>query len=222
MADFFSENGKFIQGLTRIMDCMLLSLLWVVCCLPVFTIGAATTALFQEGRRALREHKSYVVRGYFESFRSNFKQITPIFLLQLGLFALFWADAYMAGQFLLQGNSLGLAVYLFYVLMILDVCWCFYTCAYTARFDLDRRGIMKNSALIAFMNLPWSALMMVILFVVGWFVLYWAPPLILIMPGLLTWLFLAILERIFRKYMSPEELSKLKEKEEQEEEEEES
>ena len=43
---FLSIDSKFIAFLTRVADLMILNMIYVLCCIPIFTIGAATTALY--------------------------------------------------------------------------------------------------------------------------------------------------------------------------------
>ncbi len=59
-----------------------LHLLWLVCSLPVITIGASTTALCYSCMK-LRDKDERVTRNFFWSFKENFKQATVMFLLFL-------------------------------------------------------------------------------------------------------------------------------------------
>mgnify|MGYP000526173859 FL=1 len=59
-------------------------------------------------------------------------------------------------------------------------------------------------------HLPWSLLILV-LFVAAVLVIYFFPVLIFLIPALLFLTYDGILERIFRKYMSEEDLEKEKE-----------
>ena len=42
---FFSYESKFSQALIKLCYSCYLNLLWFLCSLPIFTIGASTTAL---------------------------------------------------------------------------------------------------------------------------------------------------------------------------------
>ena len=37
MGDFFNLDNKFFQGLSKVVDCVILSVLWVFCCIPMAT-----------------------------------------------------------------------------------------------------------------------------------------------------------------------------------------
>ena len=73
---FFSLDSKFMQALSRIADLILLNLVFLVTCIPIFTIGAASAALYSVAFRLGTEREEGVFRCYFRAFRNNFKQGT--------------------------------------------------------------------------------------------------------------------------------------------------
>ena len=54
MGWLFDINNPVMRWIVKIFDCMCLSFLWVIASLPVFTIGASTTALFAAIHRYIR------------------------------------------------------------------------------------------------------------------------------------------------------------------------
>ena len=46
MKSLFDIDGPAMRFLTKIAYSAYLNILWFICCLPVFTVGASTTALF--------------------------------------------------------------------------------------------------------------------------------------------------------------------------------
>ena len=58
---------------------VLLNLLFLVCCLPLVTVGAAFTALYA-GLRALIKKEPYV-RAYFKAFRTGFLRSTVAWII---------------------------------------------------------------------------------------------------------------------------------------------
>jgi len=75
------SNSPVIAFLNKMTDLLLLNLLYLVCCLPVITIGAATTALYYVSIVSIRSGDGYVIRRFIDSFRRNFKQATIIWLI---------------------------------------------------------------------------------------------------------------------------------------------
>lgn len=90
------SNSPVIAFLNKMTDLLLLNLLYLVCCLPIVTIGAATTALYYVSIVSIRSGDGYVIRRFLDSFRKNFKQATIIWLVLLcigvvlGIDLFFW------------------------------------------------------------------------------------------------------------------------------------
>lgn len=90
------SNSPVIAFLNKMTDLILLNVIFLLCCLPVVTIGAAVTAMYYVCIISIRQGDGYVVKRFFQSFRSNFKQATLLWLpmLLIGLFLgfdlLFW------------------------------------------------------------------------------------------------------------------------------------
>ena len=57
---FFSYESRFSQLLLKLCYACYLNLLWLVCSLPIFTMGAATTALYYTCLKVIRGEEGYV------------------------------------------------------------------------------------------------------------------------------------------------------------------
>ena len=42
----YSEKSPLLNFVNRLLDILLLNILWIVSCIPIVTIGAATTAVY--------------------------------------------------------------------------------------------------------------------------------------------------------------------------------
>lgn len=94
----FDIEGPLMQTLSRIADLMILNLLTILCCLPIFTIGAALTALHYQVLKMVRHEESYIARGYFKAFKENFKQATVVWLIMLVIVLVLVGDYYIISQ----------------------------------------------------------------------------------------------------------------------------
>ena len=90
---FFSYDSQFGRLFLKLSYACCLNVLWLVCCLPVFTIGASTTALYYTSFKIAKDEGSFITTMFFRSFRQNFKQATVIWLIMLGAGLLIAADA---------------------------------------------------------------------------------------------------------------------------------
>ena len=82
MSNFFNPDAPFMQGLSKVADIILLNILTVLLSIPVVTIGAAVTALYDAMWRILRDEGG-IYKNFFLAFKNNFKQATIIWLLAL-------------------------------------------------------------------------------------------------------------------------------------------
>ena len=76
----FNAESPLMEGLSRVFDLMILNLIVLVCCLPVFTAGAALTAMHYVLIKMVRDEDGYLIRSYLRSFKENFVQATGMWL----------------------------------------------------------------------------------------------------------------------------------------------
>lgn len=211
MGNFFSFDNAFFRAFDKIINVFCISLLWIVFSLPIFTIGAATTALYYTVNKVLSHGRSYVFKEYWGAFKSNFKQSTVIWLILMVVAGIMGLDAYIMHQYYDAGNSIG-KLYIFFLIMIaFEAIWALYIFPSIARFENTNKAIMKNSALMAVAHLPKTLLMAVILIL--FILLYWIFPfMIIFIPAAFMWVWSLILEKIFRRYMSEEDLKEEEER----------
>ena len=210
MGRFFSYDGGLMQTLSKLFDCICLAILWIICCVPIFTVGASTTALYYAYNKAIRQKRSYAFKEFFHGFKISFKQSTVVWLIVLLLYVVTIFDI-----MILRGvsGSVGFAkIVLAFILamIVLLTMWVTYVFPYMARFENHTKAVLKNSAIIMIANLPWSILLLV-LFVISAGLFLLIPMFGMFAPALYVAFANLILERIFRKYMSEEDLESEKE-----------
>lgn len=101
----FNIDNKFFRALNKLVDMVILSFCWIISCIPVFTIGAASTALYDTSRRVIHHDEGYVWRGYWHAFKVNFKQATKAWLVQLIILIVLLGDIYITWSGLKTGNQ---------------------------------------------------------------------------------------------------------------------
>lgn len=195
MENLFSINGEFYHFMCKVSDCMILSVLWLVCSLPLVTLAAASSALYYAVLRSVREGEGGAVRCFFRSFRDSWKQGT---LVTLVVTAFAWAVYFLAG--ITQGN----ASVILAVLSILFLAWLHYLLSYIARFHAPMKKVLANSLVICLANLP-ASLSMAALLIVTVLAFAWTYPAsamtVLIIPAVYALVSSFLLERVYRKYL---------------------
>ncbi len=194
MGKIFDMNNPLWQGMGRIFDIFVLNCLWLLCCVPVFTIGPATTALFYAMVELLRGEGGYVSHDFFKSFRLNFKQgiILGIPLTLTGLFLAF--DIYLCRQ---AGTGIySFFLFFFLILFILWLALFLYVFMLLAKFERKSRDLLIWAFTLCIRHFARTIGMMFIIAIAIW-VCHILIGLIFIAPGLaadeITEVFLPIL-----------------------------
>ena len=133
MDRFFNMDNKFFTFMSRVADLIILNLLCIVCCIPVVTIGPSIAAMFYVTLKMVRNEESYIVRGFFKSFKQNLKQGIVINLIMLAAALLLYFDISICrstpgtiGKVLMVLFMMILVVYLMIFLYIYPVLAKFY------------------------------------------------------------------------------------------------
>ena len=116
-------NGSIITALTRIFDIITVTVLFLLCCLPVVTIGAASSAMYATMIALAGDQCTGVARYYCDAFRSNFKQATILFFPVLLVGAVVAVDITVCWGFEMDGSM---------ILAIMQGLTVFCTCLYVA------------------------------------------------------------------------------------------
>lgn len=135
MNQFFDYNNNVFRVLGGLADCLILGALWIVCSIPVVTMGAATAAVYHAVNKSIVHGQGYAFREYCTALKTDLKQTTGAWLLWGILAAFLAADLVVTRQFLAQGSVLGALYYFFIVLSAMALAWEFYLTAYMARFE---------------------------------------------------------------------------------------
>lgn len=211
MGNIFSMDGVLARILSRLTDCITLSLLWIFCSLPLVTLGASTTALYTMTLRMVRNEEGKMAAGFFKAFKENLKNATCIHLILILLavmLGIYWkavgalpgsgAQAFFHGVFLLFA-----LVWLMEAMFVWPV---------QARFENTVRNIMRNAWLIAAGNLHIFLMAVIVTGLPVWTLLLSTglfirtlPAWILAGPGLVAWLNSFLFHHCFKRYIPDEE-----------------
>lgn len=91
---FFNYDNPVWRFIGKFFDVLILNILWVVCSIPVFTMGASTTAVYYVTLKLARDEEGSTIKSFFKSFKENFKQATIIWLILLVVGAVIGFDLY--------------------------------------------------------------------------------------------------------------------------------
>ena len=200
MKKIFDLNNPFWGAMGRVFDIFVLNCLWLLCCLPVFTIGPATTALFYGMFGILRGDGGYPSRDFFKSFRQNFKQG-----LQLGI-PLTLVGAFLAlDMYLCYHTGRGIYTFFLFFFAVLFIVWLamiLYVFPLLAKFERTNRQILIWAFTLCIKNFA-KTLYMFFALILGLWLIHLLPGLIFIAPGYMAETCTAIQLTVLDEYLPP-------------------
>lgn len=162
MNRLFNLDNPLMRFLSRTFDMMILNLLFIVCSIPVFTIGASLSALHYACMKMKEPDEGYVYRNFFKSFKMNFKQGTGMWLIMLAIGLLLFMENRIALQMPSDASvkPVRIMIYIAMILWYMILAWMF---ALQSRFVNTVGQTMKNAVLLTFAKAPRSVGMVLVL-----------------------------------------------------------
>ncbi len=156
MRQLFSPDSRFMRAMSRLADLMLLNVCFLLCCLPVVTIGAAQTALYAALFRLGTDMEDVgTVRSYFRAFREDLKSGTVLWFILLLCGGTAVANAWL---FYLMPGAIRWAFVAFLLLFVLLWLLMGYAFPLASQFGNGPLSTLKNALILSLGYLPRSVL----------------------------------------------------------------
>lgn len=210
MGRIFDVEGPLFSGLSRIADLFWLNVLFIVCCIPVFTIGASATALYYVTLKMVKNEECYITKSFFRSFKQNFKQATAIWLIMMVVGGLLVTDYLIMNGTIADVSGLPDTVRKVFLVVLLAAAIIYaFTLRYVfpllARFDNTVKNTIRNSLLISIRHLPLSAVLVAIYVLAGFVFVKFLPQVfifyLIIVLALVAYVSSFMFVKIFANYM---------------------
>lgn len=160
------DNPVF-QLLEKIFNLMVANLLFILCCIPVVTIGASVAGMLQVAQDQIFNEDQPVIRRFFSAFRQNFKQATAAWLMLL-IFLIGMGGNAMLIIAYLNGWVSQILKIVVGVLVALVVCIMSYLFPLITRYRNSMREHLNNSLILTVAKLPRTILMAVLNTIFFW------------------------------------------------------
>ena len=161
MRNIFNLDGPLFTGLNKFSDLVILNLLFVLCCLPIVTIGASVTALSYVTLKMKDGEEGYVSRSFFKSFKQNFKQATIIWLIMFALALTMFLDFRLMRAYEgALGSAVRVTVYVGALIWLMVFAYVF---PLLARFENTIMAMFKNAILLAIAHAPKTLILLVVM-----------------------------------------------------------
>lgn len=201
----FNYDSPIWKFLNKICDIVVLGLIWGFCSIPVFTIGASTTALYYTMMKIVKDEEGYPTVDFFKSFKQNFKQSTISWIIILIVAILLFLDLKFYGS---VDKTTHLILYYFVTfLSILCAMITLYIFPLIARFDNTIKNFFKISVLMAIKHFLWTLLLFGISAVI-FFLSILIPFISIFSISLMAFIHSYIFNHIFSFYKSKNEENK--------------
>ncbi|OOB80093.1 MAG: hypothetical protein BEN19_06760 [Epulopiscium sp. Nuni2H_MBin003] len=199
---FFDFDGPLYKIGNEVADFMILSLLWIILCCPIFTIGASTSAMFFIYGKKVRNEHAYILADFIKSFKENFKQSIPITIILLFM----WSSIFLYFNMQLNSSELANSIYLYIIIFFLCevIAFTSYVLAILSRFRMDIKQIFYIAILLTHRHVLTSIIIILtnILLVISVLMI---PPLIMFMPAIVFYINSYLLQKAFARSINIEE-----------------
>lgn len=205
MSGFFSIEGKFFTVTSKIADMVLITILWLIGCIPVVTILTSTASMYQTTVKCIRYDRGRVFGEFKEAYKKNLKQgiaLTVLYVI-VGI-VIGFGDHYV---FHLMPSRSGTAFMLLTGMMIWTFLYLinvFWLIPVFSRFSNTFGNILRLSYVISTRHLLRSILIILIAVASVLLVLV-AIPLAVIVPSLAALVISYLTEPGLHKYMPEQE-----------------
>ena len=199
--NFNLSDNPIARGLGRMFDLVVLNMIFIICSLPIITIGAYITAMYAVVLKMVKNEEGYIVKGFLQAFKDNFKMSTKAWLIILPFGLLLYFNILLS----MEMPALSQVFVVFFVIVAMFASFTgVYVFPLIARYENTLRATFKNAFLLAIGRLPFTILLVLLhvgpavitildvqFFVIG--ILIWFA----IGFSLVTWFCSKILRRVF-------------------------
>ena len=184
MNKLLDPESPVMQFITKIAYSAYLNVLWFICCLPVVTVGASTTALFYVSLKIAKNEEGNITKAFFRSFRENFKKATFIWLILLVLGIVLALDGYIFYHMRFENALWTIGTAIFLVALAAYAIVLMYIFPLLSRFENSVGAMFLNSIMLGMRFLLCTAMMALIYFVMAYVVINLFTPAVIFGEGL--------------------------------------
>ena len=157
--NFNLSDNPVARALGRIFDLVVLNLIFIICSLPIITIGASVTAMYAVMLKMVKNEEGYIVKGFFQAFKDNFKMSTKAWLIILPFSLLIYFNIHLS----LEMPALSQVFVVFFVITGMFASFTgVYVFPLIARYENTLKATFKNAFLLAIGRLPFTILLVIL------------------------------------------------------------
>lgn len=153
----FKLDGKFYAMLLKISEVVVLNFWFIICSLPVVTLGASFSAMYAVAMHTLRGvGDESATKEFFRYFRENFAKATILWLINLAVYVVIVLDHYiLTGTMLFfKEDGIHIGQILLLIVFIVNTFVFLFSQTLQSTFENTIVNTLKNALLIAMKNAP--------------------------------------------------------------------
>lgn len=150
--NLFSQDSLFYRFMSAVWDLIVLNVLWIITCIPVVTVGAATTALYAVVFSYVDKNDGNIVRNFFKEFIRNMKKATILWMIVLGIGMFMYVEIYLMSVMHGDVNGIlaGVITGILTLVLVADVLLMLYIFPMQARYENTISGTLGRSVVFCF------------------------------------------------------------------------
>lgn len=168
--NIFNSDGWFARIFGTIGDIIVVNILFIICSIPIFTMGASMSAMYYTLLKKQRTGETGgIIKLFFKGFKDNFKKSTIAWLLFLLIAFVFSLDFNLFGKGGPQENKL-----MYYTSVIFFILICFiaiYLFPVISAFENTLKNLILQSIYMAAKNFIFTIIIMILYTLPAYFLL---------------------------------------------------
>lgn len=156
MNKLFDLNNPFFSFLSKVADIVILSFWWFLCCIPIITIGPATSALYYVALKLARKEDVQITTCFFKGVKDNLKQGIAYSFIFIIVAVVLVLDYLVALG--MPGTAGTVCCGVFFALGVWFVCTVCYTFPLQAQFYNTIKQTIINAMILAARKFPMTVL----------------------------------------------------------------
>ena len=197
--NILSYDGLLMTSLRKLVNYVLLGILWIIASVPLITFGAATTAMFFTAEKAIHLDNGKLFSTFLKCFCREFKQATILWLIALVLLMILTVNILI----LMWVELPSFVTVILVIPLLLGFGWLQLWFGYLSRFEDTTRVLLINTIRMTLMNFPYILLLVVLAITAigGALTSMVFLPFLFLIPGLYVMLARFVTQKHFSKYI---------------------
>ena len=206
----FDLDNPVFRFLSRIVDLAVLNVIFLISCIPVFTMGTALSSLYYVCINDWDPQNAHIVKKYTKSFKENFKKSTALWFIMLAAGVIIGTDLwYVLSQWRDTGNdNYRIGIVLCIICLILYLCIFTYVWPLQAKFENKILATIQNALGMAVAHLPETVIAWSIVGIAGYLVVQYTVMqvmFLILLCSTVAYIQSSLFRNVFRPYLGIED-----------------